>query len=105
MPSFYNPYMKTPDFAQGGSDIMQQLMLMKMLRQLMGGNQQPQVSPDTSPQGAPPPMSNIQPPQGIGNQILGGAQTQLGQQQMDPQIMMLLQMLMRRQQAPPSPQF
>jgi len=97
--SFHNPYMKTPDWGQGMQDIGQQIMLMRLMQQLMGGGDQQTQTPDTSPQGMPPPMSNIQPQQGIGQDVLGGAQGQLGQQQMDPQmLMMIMQLLQGRQQ-------
>ena len=85
--SFHNPYMKTPDWGQGMQDIGQQIMLMRLMQQLMGGgDQQPQMPTTIPPQGG---MS--------GQHVMGQAQPEMGQQQMDPQIMMILQALMRRQ--------
>ena len=87
MANFYNPYMKTPDFGQGSSDIVNQLMMMMMMKRMMGGgDQQPQMPTTIPPQGG---MS--------GQHVMGQAQPEMGQQQMDPQIMMILQALMRRQ--------
>ena len=94
MAQFYNPYSKYPDFGQGASDIMYQMRMMQLMKMLMGQNQQ--QSPDATPQQAPPPMANIPPPQGIGQQITGAAPSTMGQQQFDPQLMMILRMLMQR---------
>jgi hypothetical protein len=97
--SFYNPYMKTPDFGQGTQDIMNQIMQFMLMKQMMGPQGgQPGGAPPGQTQ-MPPPMSNIQP--NLGQQITSQAPPSMGQQQRPPQIdpqmiMMLLQMMQRR---------
>jgi len=99
MTSFYNPYMKTPDWGQGASDLVNQLMMMMMMKKMKDPQTKTTETTDVGPQGMPPPMSNIPPAPGMGQQITGGAPTSIptgGPPQMDPQmIQMLLQMLMR----------
>lgn len=123
--SFYNPYMKTPDWGQGVSDFKNKalMVLMAMMSGGMipgmeggaGGN--PMAALGATQAGAN--MSNIPPPQGMGQQILSGVPTgmpptggpppasspkvgvEAAMPQIDPQMMqMLMQMLM--QGMPPS---
>lgn len=37
--SFYNPYMKGPDWGQGISDVINDLKMKKLIEQIMGGQQ------------------------------------------------------------------
>ena len=83
MANFYNPYMKTPDFAGGAQDIMNQVMMMRLMQQLMGQNQQPQIP---QPQGQP----------GIGAGAGMPPQTPGMGQQIPPQVLMMLMQLMQR---------
>jgi len=92
--SFYNPYMKTPDFGQGASDIMNQIMMMQMMKRMFPQTQTTEI-PSTTPQGMPPPMSSIQPPQGMGQQITGAAPSQMGQQIPPHMIEMILNLIRR----------
>ena len=96
MANFYNPYSKYPDFAGGASDIMNQIMMMLMIKQMMGKNQQQQpqlpasggvgVGAGAGMQGA---MGNA--PQGVGSPF--GTPYQ-----QNPQLMtMLIQMMKGRQ--------
>jgi len=111
---FYNPYMKSPDWGSGAQDIISQLMQMMMMNRMFPQNKTTEQT-DVGPQGMPPPMSNIPPVQGAGQQILGGAPQGMPptggpggspMPQVDPQMMqMIMQMLMQQQQPPPTPQF
>jgi hypothetical protein len=112
--SFYNPYMKTPDWGQGISDIGNQLMLMMMLKRMMGPSEKTERTPGvTEPPtgrhgmsmmaGAQPQPGQMPPTGGppmTGQMIQGAAPSQMGQQPppMNPQMLqMLIQMLMQRQ--------
>jgi hypothetical protein len=78
---FYNPYMKTPDWGSGMQDIGYQLMLMKMIQQMMGqGRQQPQV-----------PQTAMRPAQNMGG-IPAQAPGQMGQPNL---LQMLMQQIMQ----------
>ena len=81
MASFYNPYMKTPDYSQGANGIMQQIMQILMMKQMMGG-QQGQQSVGTTPTGLPQlgGQYSMQSPQ---SQAPGSMSSQ---GQMDPQV-------------------
>ena len=85
MNGFYNPYMKTPDWGAGMQDIGQQLMMMRLMQQLMGRGNRPQQMPQAQGQG------------GIGAQPPMTPQTPAMGQQMDPQmLMMVIQAIMNR---------
>ena len=110
--SFYNPYMKTPDWGQGFGDIGQLLMMLRLMQDMRGPKETTERTPGvTEPPtgrhgmsmmaGAQPqgPLSSGGPPV-TGQMIQGAAPTQMGQQPppIDPQmIQMLIQMLMQRQ--------
>jgi len=109
--SFYNPYMKTPDWGQGIGDIGQLLMMMKLMSQ-MGG---PKETTERTPGVTEPPTGRHGMSMMAGAQPQPGAMPQTGgppqagptgaPMQMNPQIMMLLQMLMQQGQQPQIPQF
>ena len=95
--SFYNPYSKYPDIGQGMQDIGQQLMMMRLMQQLMGRGNRPQQMPQAQGQGGmgagaqAPPQQMGQPPQGAGSPF-GSPMPQ-----MDPQmLMMVIQAIMNR---------
>lgn len=85
MASFYNPYSKYPDFAQGGSDVAYQIMMMKLMQQLMGRGQQQGPQMQGGAMGgagaSPMPPAQQQTPQ------MGGG--------IDPKMLMLLQMFLQ----------
>lgn len=105
--SFYNPYMKTPDWSQGIGDIASQIQMMLMLKKLMpqqqgqqqgppmtpmpqnrmgGGGGLPGLSPGNAVMGAAPQQMNDQP------YSQGGGQNPLSN--MDPKmLMMIMQMI------------
>lgn len=94
MNGFYNPFMKTPDWGQGMQDAGQWLMMMQMMNRMFPQTKTTEI-PSTTPQEIPPPMSGIQPPQGMGQQITGAAPSQMGQQ-ISPQMLMMLMNMLRR---------
>ena len=94
---FYNPYMKTPDWGSGAQDIISQLMQMMMMNRMFPQNKTTESLGATEPTGGSPLMAGP---------LQGAAPPQMGQQQMDPQLMQILQIMFRRQQQqPPMPQF
>ena len=105
MANFYNPYMKTPDFAQGGSDLFNQLMMMMLMKKMMGPQAQTTETPSTEPQGLPPAMGNIQPRPGMAQGIMGGAPQGMPptggpggspMPQLPPQLLMMLMQMMQQ---------
>ena len=75
--SFNNPYMKQPDFGQGMSDIMQQVMQMLMIKK-MGGQGQPQGGATNDPgmglgTSMPGGMTSPGQPPGMGLQGMAGS--------------------------------
>ena len=97
MANFYNPYSKYPDIGQGTSDLVNQIMMMLMMKKMMGQGQQPNV-PQSAGQG------------GAGVGVGAGMQGAMGNApqgmdspfgtpySQDPQLMMMLMQMMQRRQ-------
>ena len=96
--SFYNPYMKNPDWGAGISGMASQIMQALLMKSMMGGRQQPPQTPMGMGQGMP--QTGLQP-------VGGQSQIQKPQQgkpqqskplQISPELYQLMMMLY---QSPP----
>ena len=101
MASFYNPYMKTPDYSQGANGIMQQIMQILMMKQMMGGQQGQPTSGGQNFIGPQQPTTQTGLPQMPSQQGMGGTGGTggmgVGLQNMNPQmIMAIIQQLLQR---------
>jgi len=98
--SFYNPYMKTPDFGQGMQDLVNQILQMLMMKQMMGQGRQQQPTPPPQAGGNMMTGAGMQAPPQQMPQMPQGAGSPFGTQmpQIDPMMLQyIMQMMSRRQ--------
>lgn len=80
--SFYNPFMKGPDFGAGLSDIAGQVMQMMMMKKMFSQPGQTQVGQTEVPdQGPMAQVAKLQQAQGLMGGATQGANAMMGQNQ------------------------